>query len=236
MHTAVHDSIALQVLGSNRQLAAHLVLGRERDGDAHRVEPAFGHRLQPFGEVEAHTQNRSGEKQGAGLHVRLLVSTFAVLPPPTPGVGFGKGGPRGSLPPELPAGKRGGWHHDSVYPSFRLTSFAPRALNFVTECTSRLTTKLLARCHPDMSPCVAHPNRPPPSSNRRARWGGCWRSRGSWSSTADLAEFRARPVKAPRRPAVPWLGSCPTPIEPPPTRISPSPCRRGWARPETSWS
>src|SRR6266852_1325632 len=130
MHTAMHDSIALQVLGSNRQLAAHLVLGRERDGDAHRVEPAFGHRLQPFGEVEAHTQNRSGEKQGAGLHVRLLVSTFAVLPPPTPGVGFGKGRPRGSLPPELPAGKRGGWHHDSVYPSFRLTSFAPRALNF----------------------------------------------------------------------------------------------------------
>src|SRR2546426_12594664 len=40
------------------------------------------------------------------------------------------GGPRGSHPPELPAGKRGGWHHDSVYPSFRLTSFAPRALNF----------------------------------------------------------------------------------------------------------
>src|SRR5712691_2863890 len=37
---------------------------------------------------------------------------------------------RGLRPPELPAGKRGGWHHDSVYPSFRLTSFAPRALNF----------------------------------------------------------------------------------------------------------
>src|SRR5258708_21137887 len=59
-----------------------------------------------------------------------VVSTFAVLTRTTPGVGFGKGGPRGSLPPELPAGKRGGWHHDSVYPSFRLTSFAPRALNF----------------------------------------------------------------------------------------------------------
>src|SRR6266567_7651430 len=25
---------------------------------------------------------------------------------------------RSCLPPELPAGKRGGWHHDSVYPSF----------------------------------------------------------------------------------------------------------------------
>src|SRR5439155_16711902 len=38
--------------------------------------------------------------------------------------------PRGLRPPELPAGKRGGWHHDSVYPKLRLTSFAPRALNF----------------------------------------------------------------------------------------------------------
>jgi hypothetical protein len=47
------------------------------------------------------------------------------------------GSPRGSRPPELPAGKRGGWHHDWVYPSFRLTSFAPRALNFVQKCTSR---------------------------------------------------------------------------------------------------
>lgn len=37
---------------------------------------------------------------------------------------------RSCLPPELPAGKRGGWHRDSVYPKLRLTSFAPRALNF----------------------------------------------------------------------------------------------------------
>src|SRR5437899_7661779 len=43
---------------------------------------------------------------------------------------------RGSRPPELPAGKRGGWLRDSVYPRFRLTSFAPRALNFEAECTS----------------------------------------------------------------------------------------------------
>jgi hypothetical protein len=43
---------------------------------------------------------------------------------------------RGSRPPELPAGKRGGWHHDSVYPSFRLTSFAQWAMNFAVECTS----------------------------------------------------------------------------------------------------
>src|SRR5487761_69998 len=64
------------------------------------------------------------------------LSTFAVLPPPTPGAGSGNGSPRGSRPPELPAGKRGGWHHDSVYPSFRLTSFAPRAVNFAVECTS----------------------------------------------------------------------------------------------------
>src|SRR2546422_4907316 len=47
------------------------------------------------------------------------------------------GSPRGSRPPELPAGKRGGWHHDSVYPSFRLTSSAPRALNFAPKCTSQ---------------------------------------------------------------------------------------------------
>jgi len=43
---------------------------------------------------------------------------------------------RGPLPPELPAGKRGGWYHDSVYPTFRLTSFAPRAVNFGPECIS----------------------------------------------------------------------------------------------------
>src|SRR5229473_8556820 len=77
------------------------------------------------------TKNPSEQKKTrVGESPTLALSTFAVLPPPTPGVGFGKGGPRGSLPPELPAGKRGGWHHDSVYPSFRLTSFAPRALNF----------------------------------------------------------------------------------------------------------
>src|SRR5690349_8280298 len=36
--------------------------------------------------------------------------------------------PRGLRPPELLAGKRGGWYRDSVYPKLRLTSFAPRAL------------------------------------------------------------------------------------------------------------
>src|SRR5216684_5998550 len=77
------------------------------------------------------TKNPSDQKKTrVGESPTLALSTFAVLPPPTPGVGFGKGGPRGSFPPELPAGKRGGWHHGSVYPSFRLTSFAPRALNF----------------------------------------------------------------------------------------------------------
>src|SRR5712692_7762279 len=64
--------------------------------------------------------------------------------------GSEKGAPRGSLPPELPAGKRGGWHHDSVYPSFRLTSFAPRALNFEASVPAQgrtpTTTKLMARC------------------------------------------------------------------------------------------
>src|SRR5713101_4259519 len=142
VNAAMHDSVALQVLGSNGQLAAHLVLGRESDGDAHRVEPTFGKLFHPIREVVAHTEIVALGKRRAGTspriphksrepsEARLSMSTFAVLPPPTPGVGFGKGGPRGSLPPELPAGKRGGWHHDSVYPSFRLTSFAPRALNF----------------------------------------------------------------------------------------------------------
>src|ERR1700694_730820 len=73
----------------------------------------------------------------AGDSPRPSLSTFAVLPPPTPGAGSGNGSPRGSRPPELPAGKRGGWAHDSVYPSFRLTSFAPRAVNFAPECPSR---------------------------------------------------------------------------------------------------
>src|SRR5260370_8949393 len=77
------------------------------------------------------TRNPSVQKRtSVGESPTLALSTFAVLPPPTPGVGFGKGGPRGSLPPELPAGKRGGWHHDSVFPSFPLPPFAPRPLNF----------------------------------------------------------------------------------------------------------
>src|SRR5216683_4719167 len=97
------------------------------------------------------TKNPSDQKKTrAGESPTLALSTFAVLPPPTPGVGFGKGGPRGSFPPELPAGKRGGWHHDSVYPSFRLTSFAPRALNFEASVPAQgrtpTTTKLMARC------------------------------------------------------------------------------------------
>src|SRR5260370_42384976 len=143
------DSVALQVLGSNGHLAAHLVLGRERDSDAHRVEPTFGKLFHPIREVLAHTEIVALGKARAGTsprirhksrepsEARLSMSTFAVLPPPTPGVGFGKGGPRGSLPPELPAGKRGGWHPDSVYPSFRLTSFAPRALHFWVRVPAR---------------------------------------------------------------------------------------------------
>src|SRR5260370_27441216 len=43
---------------------------------------------------------------------------------------------RGSRPPELPAGKRGGWHPDSVYPRLPLTPLTPRALDFEAECTS----------------------------------------------------------------------------------------------------
>src|ERR1700694_5904997 len=76
---------------------------------------------------------------------------------------FRNGSPRGLRPPELPAGKRGGWHHDSVYPSFRLTSFAPRAMNFASKCTSQAatlqTTRLFARCPADMSPRAAPPRR-----------------------------------------------------------------------------
>src|SRR5579872_6276242 len=94
---------------------------------------------------------------------------------------------RGSRPPELPAGKRGGWHRDSVYPRFRLTSFAPRAVNFVRNSTpSNPTnsaamsvagslrtpaTKLLARCRPVTWPSVERQRRLPRSSMRRARWG-----------------------------------------------------------------
>src|SRR5260370_12912921 len=136
------DSVALQVLGSDGQRAGHLARGREVTSDAHRGEPTFGKLFHPIREVLAHTEivalgdARAGtqplirHKSREPSEARLSMSTFAVLPPPTPGVGFGKGGPRGSLPPELPAGKRGGWHHDSVYPTFRLTSLAPRALNF----------------------------------------------------------------------------------------------------------
>src|SRR6476660_7721698 len=84
-------------------------------------------------------ESRLNPEKSKGRRSGPPMSTFAVLPPPTPGAGSGNGSPRGSRPPELPAGKRGGWHHDSVYPSFRLTSFAPRAVNFAQECTKGRT-------------------------------------------------------------------------------------------------
>src|SRR5260370_5969493 len=116
------DSVALQVLGSDGQLAAHLVLGREGDSDAHRVEPTFGKLFYPIREVLAHTEivalgdARAGtqplirHKSREPSEARLSMSTFAVLPPPTPGLGFLKRGPTYSLPPQLPAGQPGGWN------------------------------------------------------------------------------------------------------------------------------
>src|SRR5260370_20425380 len=65
-------------------------------------------------------------------------STFAVLPASDSRSRIRNGSPRGSIPPELPAGKRGGWHHDSVYPNFRHPSLAPPALSFAPECDSLL--------------------------------------------------------------------------------------------------
>src|SRR5437879_3927197 len=144
---------------------------------------------------------------------------------------------RGSRPPELPAGKRGGWLRDSVYPRFRLTSFAPRALNFEAECTSRRAQRaprLIPRCHADTSPCVAPRTRPLRRSRRRGRWGGCWRKRGWSSSTAVSVEFPALRARAPREPVERWSGSCPRKIVAAPTPTSPSRCRRGWARHATS--
>src|SRR5260370_9384075 len=142
------------------------------------------------------TKNPGDQKKTrAGESRPLALSTFVVLRPPTPGVGLGKGGHRVSLPPELPAGKRGGWHHDSVYPSFRLTSFAPRALNFEASVPAQgrtpTTTKLMARC------LGVRPRRP---------------SRVRFPTPTLLARRAGRgPRRPPRRPG-PRSEPCPNPM------------------------
>src|SRR5690349_22987104 len=80
---------------------------------------------------------------------------------------------RSCLPPELPAGKRGGWHHDSVYPSFA----SPPCPTGV-ELRRKVYRIDLPGCPSDMSPCAARPTRRRRSSTRRARWAGCWRGPG----------------------------------------------------------
>jgi len=135
MDTSMNDPVALEMLRPDGQLRSNLVLGRACDRHAHRLQPTFRHIVQFLREVFNHERDGGMKRRRPGLS-RPPLSTFAVLPPPTPGAGSGNGSPRGSRPPELPAGKRGGWHHDSVYPSFRLTSFAPRAMNFAVKCTS----------------------------------------------------------------------------------------------------
>src|SRR5260370_22248058 len=96
------DSVALQVLGSDGQLAAHLVLGREGDSDAHRVEPTFGKLFHPIREVLAHTEIVALGDARAGTqplirHIsrepteaRLAIATFSVPPPSTRGFRVGK--------------------------------------------------------------------------------------------------------------------------------------------------
>ena len=54
VHAAVHDPISLQVLGPGDELRAHLVLGRERDRDPHRLEPALGHLVETRRVILAH--------------------------------------------------------------------------------------------------------------------------------------------------------------------------------------
>src|SRR2546421_11930415 len=97
--------------------------------------------------------------------------------------GSGIRSPRGLCPPELPAGKRGGLHHDSVYPSLA----SPPCPTGV-ELRESVPNKLCGRCPADMSPCVELPRRRHRSSTRRVRWGGCSHVPVPSSSTAALAE------------------------------------------------
>ena len=54
VHAAVNDAVALQVLASDHELGADLVLGGVGDRHAHRLDPAFGDRVQLLGEVLDH--------------------------------------------------------------------------------------------------------------------------------------------------------------------------------------
>src|SRR5256885_5895693 len=77
-----------------------------------------------------------------GRKTRPSPSSFAVLPPPTPGAGQVTGSLRRSRPPELPAGKRGGLHHDSVYPRLASPPLPHGQVNFGPDLTSRPVTLL----------------------------------------------------------------------------------------------
>src|SRR5207253_9949209 len=76
---------------------------------------------------------------------------------------------RSCLPPELLAGKRGGWNHDSVYPSFA----SPPCPTGVELRLESLANKLLPRCLAVTSQCVAPPRRRHRRSTRRVRWASC---------------------------------------------------------------
>src|SRR4030081_2452887 len=66
----MHDSVTLQVLRPDRQLASNLVLRGQRDGHTHRLEPTFRQLVHPSGEVLAHLGNRNQCSSGKKTRAR----------------------------------------------------------------------------------------------------------------------------------------------------------------------
>src|SRR4029077_4191611 len=138
VHAAVDDAVALQVLVADRHLAAHLIFGRVGNGHAHCMHPSLRDLVKALGEVLGHrvpivvTEKSEGRIAPTLTRLRSQCYRLRLQEPDSEMEALEV---RSYPPPELPAGKRGGWHHDWVYPKLRLTSFAPRALNFAANST-----------------------------------------------------------------------------------------------------
>ena len=63
MHAAVHDPVTLEVLLSDRELGADLVLGGQGDGHGHRLDPSLGDRVHLRREILDHNRNPSRAKK-----------------------------------------------------------------------------------------------------------------------------------------------------------------------------
>jgi len=105
VHATVDDAVGLEMLRADSQLGADLVPGGDGDFQPHRLGPALPPLVHLRREVAGHVaivvRPKIEDRNDPGRLTKVeglarpgpRSSTFAVLPPPTPGAGFGKGKP-----------------------------------------------------------------------------------------------------------------------------------------------